>query len=249
MTKQKRKRQLLLIPLLLVLAIFSTAMTSSRMPLELRLWARAHDLSPADYPAELVALYTRNPDAREFVRKYPLIQDQDEPSEPAELDTSGEIPLLLQWDERWGAKRYNENWMALSGCGPTCMSMAMIYLTGDPSQTPWAMAQFAESYGYNEVGNGTKWSFFTDGAAELGLDSTQIPNEKQRILDNLEVGNPVVCIVGPGDFTTTGHFILLAGTEDGLIRVNDPNSRRNSETLWDYETLAPQIQGLWVLRA
>lgn len=28
----------------------------------------------------------------------------------------------------------------------------------------------------------------------------------------------------PGDFTTAGHFIVLTGTQDGLLCVVDPNS-------------------------
>ena len=59
-------------------------------------------------------------------------------------------------------------------------------------------------------------------------------------------GRPaIICSVRPGDFTTTGHFILLAGLEEGGIRVNDPNSPQNSEKLWAYETLEPQIRNLW----
>lgn len=50
----------------------------------------------------------------------------------------------------------------------------------------------------------------------------------------------------PGDFTTTGHFIVLTGAEDGRIRVNDPNSRKRSEKLWDYDRLEYQINNLWV---
>ncbi|MCD8152609.1 MAG: C39 family peptidase [Clostridiales bacterium] len=36
--------------------------------------------------------------------------------------------------------------------------------------------------------------------------------------------------MGPGDFTTGGHFIVLTGIDsDGNVIVNDPNSRINSE--------------------
>ena len=38
---------------------------------------------------------------------------------------------------------------------------------------------------------------------------------------------------------------LLAGLEEGGIRVNDPNSPQNSEKLWAYDTLEPQIRNLW----
>ena len=61
----------------------------------------------------------------------------------------------------------------------------------------------------------------------------------------LEDGQPIVCSVGPGDFTTSGHFILLTGVEDGKFRVNDPNRRSNSEKLWESDPLAPQNRKLW----
>ena len=55
--------------------------------------------------------------------------------------------------------------------------------------------------------------------------------------------------MGPGAFTTTGHFIVLTGCEDGMIRVNDPNSRKNSEKLWTYEEIAGSIRNLWTIEA
>ena len=54
--------------------------------------------------------------------------------------------------------------------------------------------------------------------------------------------------MGPGDFTSTGHFIVLTGYKDGKISVNDPNSHKNSEKLWSYEDIKDQIMNLWVIR-
>ena len=51
--------------------------------------------------------------------------------------------------------------------------------------------------------------------------------------------------MGPGDFTATGHFLVLTGWEDGKFRINDPNSRENSERLWAYEEIQDQIRNLW----
>ena len=52
--------------------------------------------------------------------------------------------------------------------------------------------------------------------------------------------------MGPGDFTTTGHFIVLTGIGDnGDVLVNDPNSKKNSEKSWSIEKLIPQIRNLW----
>ena len=53
--------------------------------------------------------------------------------------------------------------------------------------------------------------------------------------------------MGPGDFTTTGHFIVLSGmTEDGRIVVHDPNSEVRSSMTWELETILNQCQNLWV---
>ena len=83
---------------------------------------------------------------------------------------------------------------------------------------------------------------------KLGLDVTEIPLVEKRIKDNLEVGNPIICAMGRGDFTATGHYIVLIGLEDGKFIVNDPNSVENSQKLWSYEQIQGQIRNLWVIR-
>ena len=77
---------------------------------------------------------------------------------------------------------------------------------------------------------------------------TEIPLDEKRIAENLKVGNPVVAVMGPGDFTTDGHFIVFVDYEDGKIRVNDPNSKVNSEKLWEFDSISSQIKQLWVFR-
>ena len=52
------------------------------------------------------------------------------------LDNLLSDPLFLQWDPRWGYTEYGEDsFLGLSGCGPTCLSMVLYYLTGDKSLT------------------------------------------------------------------------------------------------------------------
>lgn len=83
---------------------------------------------------------------------------------------------------------------------------------------------------------------------KLGIDSTELPLDKQRVINNLEVGNPVVCIMGPGDFTKKGHFIVMTGIENGKIKINDPNSIENSNKLWNFDDISSQINNLWAMR-
>lgn len=158
------------------------------------------------------------------------------------------VPLLFQWDERWGYSEYSGEMMAFSGCGPTCLSMVCIHLLQDTKYDPQYIAEFSKSHGYSVSGSGSAWTLIFEGGKKLGLDVIEIPLDKKRIIKNLEVGNPIICIMGPGDFTTIGHFIVLTGYENGKLKVNDPNSQRNSDTLWEYEKIQDQIRNLWVCR-
>ena len=93
----------------------------------------------------------------------------------------------------------------------------------------------------------TSWTLISQGAEDLGLTVTELPLVKKKITNALEEGCPVILALGPGDFTSSGHYIVLSGMEGGLFRVNDPNSRENSGRLWSYETLEPQIRNIWKL--
>ena len=56
--------------------------------------------------------------------------------------------------------------------------------------------------------------------------------------------------VRPGDFTTTGHFIVLAGiANDGQVIVHDPNSAERSGRTWDLERVLSQCANLWAFSA
>ena len=193
-------------------------------------------------------LVKNNPETIDFVRDYQTKKDVP-PAENIGEVTAGVIPHLLQWDERWGYQIYGDNMIAVNGCGPTVISMVASGLTGDNTITPYRVAKFAEQNGYYEGDAGTSWALMTEGAAQFGVYGEEMGLSEEAVFSSLENGNPIICSMSPGDFTTTGHFIVLVGIEDGKIRVNDPNSVKRSEKLWDYETLYPQISNLWVYTA
>ena len=199
-------------------------------------------------PEELRELLEKNPEAEEFVLNYPLKKNQNFEIDLSEYANKEGVPLFLQWDERWGYTIYGSNVMGLTGCGPTCLSMVCLYLLRDATYTPRYVADFAEENDYYVEGSGSAWTLISEGGEALGLDVTEIPLDENRMIKNLEVGNPIICIMGPGDFTTTGHFIVLADCKDGRFVVNDPNSKTNSERLWSYEEIKGQIKNLWVCR-
>ena len=70
--------------------------------------------------------------------------------------------------------------------------------------------------------------------------------DEEHIRAALEAGTPVICVVGPGDFTNSGHFLVLTGVdEEGKITLNDPNSKIRSKESWDINQLMSQIKNLW----
>ena len=209
-------------------------------------FAQEHGLTYGDYPASLVALLERNPETAQFVLEYPIWEDVE--YDLSEYESSETVPLFLQWDQRWGYEKYGSDVIGITGCGPTCLAMVGYYLTGDGWYTPANVAEFSQKNGYYSPGSGSSWTLISEGGVELGLDVTEIPLVKKRMTDNLEVGNPIICSMGPGAFTESGHYIVIIGMEDGLFRVNDPNSRANSERLWSYEEIEDQIRNLWVIR-
>ena len=211
-------------------------------------FANEKGLSMDLWPEELIDLLERNPETEEYVLHYPLGKDSPPQTDLAALAGTDRIPALYQWDARWGYTQYNESYMGLSGCGPTCLSMVCLYVLEDPTLTPQYLAKFSEENGYCSKGQGSHWSLFSEGGPKLGMEVIEIPLDENRIIRNLEVGNPIVCNMGPGDFTTGGHYIVMVGYEDGKIRVNDPNSPERTAQLWEYERIKSQIRNLWVCR-
>ncbi len=158
---------------------------------------------------------------------------------------AGEVPFLYQTDPQWAAHPYAGGTVEKNGCGPTCLSMVYVALTGRDELDPADMADFSEHGGYTADGM-TAWALMSDGAAELGLASDELPASAAAVREALLAGRPVICSVGPGDFTTTGHFIVLAGlTEDGEVVVHDPNSAERSARTWDLERVIGQCLNLW----
>lgn len=211
-------------------------------------FAADNGLRPDQYPNSLLELLERNPETEQFVLEYPLEYGKDHAVDLSEYANTEAVPLLMQWDQRWGYIDYGEDVAGLTGCGPVCLSMAALYVTGDPQMDPAYMLQFALKNGYCVAGAGSSWTLISEGGEKLGLDVTEIPLDKERIFRNLEVDNPIICVMGPGDFTTSGHFIVMTGCQDGMIRINDPNSYERSSRLWNYEDIQDQIRNLWVIR-
>lgn len=170
-------------------------------------------------------------------------------STPRDQWRAGEMPELYQTDPAWARDPYSGGTIAEQGCGPATLAMARIRLTGSTDLGVAEMADWATKHGFSTDGSGSYWSLMTEGAAQLGLSSRELGRPTaQALIDELNTGRPVICIMGPGTFTSTGHFIALERvTEDGKVVIRDPNSSHNTRKTWDAELIANEAKAAWSL--
>lgn len=143
------------------------------------------------YPDELLELAEKNPETADFVLNYPSHKDYLD-DDLSSLDLSS-VPKLYQWDKRWGYTMYGDNLHAITGCAPTVLSMATLYLSKDYKYTPYFFAQLSEEYGYYISSVGTAWNFIIDGASTVDLQASEISNMQHSIDSILENGGLVIC--------------------------------------------------------
>lgn len=200
-----------------------------------------------EYPDYLLETLDKYPETIDFVWHYLERKGKTVSLEPEKYE-DGEIPLFIQWDRRWGYASYGDSLIGVAGCGPVCLSMVASGLMGDNTYDPKWMARFSERNDYWVEGSGTAWLLMSEGAEQLGLQAERISLQPSAIQAELEAGHPIICSMKPGDFTYTGHFIVLAGMEGNKIVVNDPNSKINSKKRWKMDKLLRQMKAAWSYR-
>lgn len=197
------------------------------------------------YPQAVINLLDKNPETVEYVENYEAKKDIA-PPETIDNLVAGQIPFILQFDERWGYVPYGTGNIATAGCGPTCMSMIISGLTGDASVTPAVLAKFSEENNMLDEENNTFWSFMEASAENWNISCREGEHTKEVVETEIKAGNPIVCSVGPGLFTQTGHFIIITGYNDGVVNVIDPFSTEITGKTWVFDDFKDQIKCLWI---
>lgn len=188
-----------------------------------------------------LALLYRNPSAKLFIKD--KLENRTVDNFTGEsVDFKRDIPYYLQWDRRWGQKKYTDENIAINGCGPTSMAMVVSGLLKDDSITPVDMAKHEE---YAE-GSGTGWKYFTEVPKKYGIKVKELSTNEKIFKNELKSGRPIIVNVSAGDFSSIGHYIVLVGVdEDGMFIINDSNSPTNTSEKWSFERLKPQIKNAW----
>lgn len=181
-------------------------------------------MNSTQYPKQLKDLALKNEEALEFVYDYPAEHVKEHTIDLTEEASMDSVPLFVQWDKRWGYEKYSGNFFAASGCGPTTLSMVVVYLTHNREASPIAVAKYSKEAGYSVDGSGSSWTLISEGCMHYGVKAKAVALDESRMKAELDEGHPIVVNVGPGDFTDTGHFMVITGYDDEGFSINDPNS-------------------------
>ncbi|MDY3927411.1 MAG: C39 family peptidase [Anaerotignum sp.] len=168
----------------------------------------------------------------------------------------------LQTDKRWAGNDYSAggdgSTIGNAGCGPT--SAAMVIATWkDRSITPASTAAWSKVHGYKAPNQGTYYSYFAPQMAKFGIRCQQLNFTNLRNLNKLEAavyhekalravqrGDMVICCMGPGLWTTSGHFILWWNVTGDMVHINDSASNRADRELAQLERLQREVKYYFV---
>lgn len=202
-------------------------------------------MNSTQYPKQLKNLALKNEEALEFVYDYPAEHVKEHTIDLTKEASMDSVPLFVQWDKRWGYEKYSGNFFAASGCGPTTLSMVVVYLTHNREASPIAVAKYSKEAGYSVDGSGSSWTLISEGCMHYGVKAKTVALDESRMKAELDEGHPIVVNVGPGDFTDTGHFMVITGYDDEGFSINDPNSIEKSGKRWLFRNISSQIRAVW----
>jgi len=167
----------------------------------------------------------------------------------------------MQNDPKWSTYDYSaageKTTIKAEGCGITCAAMVISTLTGK-SVTPPITAEWSKKHGYKAKGQGTYYSYFKPQGAVYGIDISMLngtniygsPASKYHEIARkaIENGNLIIACMGKGNWTTSGHYVLWYGLEDGQSLINDPWSIKPAQTKADYNLFKSQVKYYWVVK-
>ena len=133
-----------------------------------------------------------------------------------------ELPIHDYYQTNYKDVKYGSGTISSSGCGPTCVAMITTYMTGSVVSTP-EVCRWCEADHY-KAGDGTYGSVFPAAAERYGYTCVDMGLRYGDVLLEIASGKPAVVLVGPGTFTSTGHYMVIKGmTSEGELILNDPN--------------------------
>lgn len=203
--------------------------------------------SAGDYSDKrLPELALLEPDAISFVASQPSASTKA--SSYDDEVKQGTYPQLLDWDSRWGNVSYAGSVLAVTGSGPTSLSIAYMGLTGKSDKTPADIASTSAGYA-TDSDPFTSDDLFSKGTSDLGLTCTGYTPSSDNLYSILSEGGSVVVVKLKKDFDSPyEHWaVVTALNDDNSVTLCDPTSKQASSHTWAMGTIAGNSEGFYAL--
>lgn len=155
----------------------------------------------------------------------------------------GLLTYYNQNDIRWGSVIYGgSDSISAYGCGPTVLSMLVSSFTNQ-AISPDQMAHWAKEHHYWISGSGSMHELIPEGAKYFGFSVEPFSDyTEESIIKELRSGSIFVALMGPGQLTSTGHFIIIANYWSGTtVRIADSNNIDNSQIPWEVKDILDNL--------
>ena len=166
----------------------------------------------------------------------------------------------MQTDSRWKNSNYSargeKKTIGSSGCGVACSAMVIATLK-DKNVTPIETANWSMAHGYKALNQGTYYSYFVPQFDIYGIQCKKLNNSNlygksssayhTEALNALKNGDWVIACMGKGNWTSSGHFIIVYGYENGYVYTNDPASKASRRVKNTWNLFANQVKYLWTI--
>lgn len=158
----------------------------------------------------------------------------------------------FQTDRRWKNLPYRVKGETAtiggSGCGPTSAAMAIESITGKQF-TPVDACEWSMKHGYKALHAGTYQSYFVPQFADHGIQCEMLKTlDHNRVKAAVQDGYYAIALMGKGNWTNGGHYILVWDWDD-KVRINDSVSTRDVRINGDPKTFMNEVRKYWLIDA
>ena len=126
----------------------------------------------------------------------------------AEQTENKQLKVVYYNQADYPGKKIGGSTIQAAGCGPTAVAVCYSSLTGKKADVP-KMCKQAYKHGWYYTGQGCSHSVIPGLSKLYGMQCKGLGTNKDAVEKALRAGHPVVALMGPGDFTKNGHFVVL----------------------------------------
>lgn len=260
--------------IILTVAVFAAiiAIMAALVPVQLKneyysKWGKLAKLAETDsrakyiteheelYPSQILDIFYKNGEEYlQFVYDYPQhCGDYASMTFTEQELNCDEVPALYMEDTRWAYE--DDCRVRFNGCAAVSLTMANLWLKHDSLVDPVMIMRYADQMGYIGTWGGIKDINTADVCEEIGL-KVSVMNfsenmqkvshaDLETIKSILDKGH--VIMAGMSGETFGVHAIIIRGYEDEKLLINDPASRKHTETPWDFDRFESEMVYLYEL--